>query len=74
MMHCCECVYGFMYGGCGMSPGNAACLTRSRPYTQEPKQKLLDYLQKIENYEDGKYAEMRERIKRLREEIAARHE
>lgn len=72
MIHCCECVYGFFYGGCGMSPGNAACLTRRKPYWQEPKEKLLEYLQRVENYEDGHYQEIREKIKRYREEIAAR--
>lgn len=55
-----------------MSPHNAACLTRARSWKDEPKEKLLEYLQRVENYEDGHYQEIREKIKRYREEIAVR--
>ena len=69
MIECRECVYGFFYGGCGMSKNNAACLTRVRPWREEPKEKLKAYLQRVENYEDGHYHDIREKIKRFREEI-----
>lgn len=69
MIKCEECVKGFIYGPCGMSYGSAACLVKSRPWKTEPKERLKAYLQMVENYEDGRYFDMREKIKRFREEI-----
>ena len=55
MIRCEECVKGLVYGTCGMSYGNAACLCTAKQWWEEPADKVLDYLERIREYEAQKY-------------------
>jgi len=55
MIRCEECVKGLVYGTCGMPYGNAACLCTAKRWQDEPADKVLDFLERIREYEAKQY-------------------
>ena len=53
---CKDCVNGFL-GQCNYSYHSAACLTTAKPWRDEPLDKLLDYINKVRDFERGRFEE-----------------
>lgn len=53
---CKDCVNGFL-GQCNYSYHNAACLTTAKPWRDEPLDKLLDYIDRVRNFERWRFEE-----------------
>lgn len=62
MISCGDCVKGIVYGNCGISPGNAACLYSRKNWWEEPPEKVIEYLERCKQYEGERYRDMIARI------------
>lgn len=68
MIDCLDCVYGFL-DCCGTHRNNAACLTMQRPWRDEPKEKLLEYVERRRKYEVEQFNQKLKRLNAIEEEI-----
>lgn len=53
---CKDCVNGFL-GQCNYSYHNAACLITAKPWCDEPLDKLLNYINKVRDFERERFEE-----------------
>ena len=73
MTHCGDCVHGLIYGNCGMSPGNAACLYKFKRWWEEEPQKVIDYLERIKQHEQEVYTQRMAEIETMIETVRNYH-
>jgi len=64
---CKDCVQGIF--GCNYSHNSAACLCSSKPWREEPKAKLLDFFDRMEQWYRDSFQMRLDRINKLREMV-----
>jgi hypothetical protein len=67
-MNCKDCVNGIL-GTCQYSKNSAACLCAGKPWREEPKEKLLNYVDRMRKYDVAQFARRLEYLSKLEEEI-----
>lgn len=67
-MECKDCVRGFI-SGCAYSYHSAACLTTAKPWREEPKDKLLKYLDNLKSWYEQEYKTRMAKIAYIKTQI-----